>query len=190
MEESPARAPWPLRLLLALSVILLLLAGAAELMRSGVSVAGTPTPEAPGPLDERIVPGHRVSFILLGLPITEVEGKLGAGVIRPSQDALLYLFEKVGLGCGVQKGQVVSIRVLSPHFRTRGGVGVGTDVDQVVRELGPDYEYSGDGPSPTPGAAPPESYVLHYWSQGIHVGVKMTRVESLQITAPVEGGLP
>lgn len=184
------RAPLPLRLLLALSILLLVLAATAELMRQGSSGPSTPTPEAPGPLDELIVPGHRVSFIVLGVPIKEVEGKLGSGVIRPSQDALLYLFEKVGLSCGVQRGQVVSVRILSPQFRTRGGVAVGSDVDLVIRELGTAYEYAGEGPSPTPGAAPPETYVLHYWNLGIHVGIRHTRVESLQVTSPVEGPGP
>lgn len=181
------RAPWPLRLLLALSVLLLALAATAELMRPGSPTEVTPTPEGPGPLDELIVPGHRVSFIVLGLPIEDVEAKLGSGVIRPSQEALLYLFDKVGLSCGVQQGLVMSVRVLSPRFRTRGGVAVGADVDTVIRELGSTYEYSGATPR---AEAPPENYVLHYWSQGIHVGIKHTAVDSLQITAPIEGPAP
>jgi len=184
------RASWPLRLLLALSILLLILAATAELARHGKGSTQTPTPEAAGPLDELIVPGHRVSFIVLGVPVQEVEARLGPGVIRPSQGALLYLFDKVGLACGVQQGQVVSVRILSPSFRTRGGVAVGADVDLVIRELGTSYEYAGEGPSPTPGAPPPENYVLHYWSQGIHVAIKHTHVESLQVTPPVEGPAP
>lgn len=184
------RASWPLRLLLALSVLLLVLAATAELSRQGAEVGGTPTPEAPGPMDELIVPGHRVSFIVLGLPIHDVEAKLGSGVIRPSKEALLYLFDKFGLSCGVQQNRVVSVRILTPQFRTRGGISVGADVDLVVRELGADYEYAGEGPPPTPGATPPETYLLHYWSQGIHVGIRHTQVESLQVTAPVEGPAP
>ena len=41
------RAPWPLRLLLALSVLLLALAATAELLRHGSPTEETPTPEAP-----------------------------------------------------------------------------------------------------------------------------------------------
>jgi hypothetical protein len=132
--------------------MILLMASWAEMIRLN-ELSSTPRPGIAGPNDNLILPGDRVGFITLGLPITEVEPKLGSGRIRPTQRAVLYLFSDVGITCGVEGGRVTFILVHAHGFVLRTGIGVGTDVEAVIRAFGDGYEYDqgqGQGSPQTP----------------------------------------
>jgi hypothetical protein len=172
--SSKRRASPALLAILAACLVVALLAVLGNLPLT----APAPAPAAePGPHDGRLVPGQRVDFIRLDLPIEEVEKALGAGKIRPAEGgSLAYVYEQVGLTLGVQQGAVVSVMTVSPHFRTANGVGVGSDVDLVVRTFGQGYEYD---------KRSDEDYYLRYWASGIHFQVEKTRVVSITVTPPV-----
>lgn len=176
--DTSKPGPRPIR------VHLLLLLGAAMLVGC-LAIVGefqasrTPPPAPqvhPARGDGRVLAGQRVDFILLGLPIDQVEATLGTGKIRPEKDSILYLFDEAGVHVAARKGRVHSIQVLNPNLRTPDGLGVGVDVDRVVRRFGEGYEYEGRGAT---------EYTLHYWSQGIHFRVKDARVASLLVSEPV-----
>ena len=191
--------PWPLRLLFILALLILLMASWAEMLR--LKAPARPQISAAGPTDHLVVPGDRAGFITLDLPVDEVEKRLGQGRIRPTHDAVLYYFAKEHLTCGVQEGRVQSILVHDPQFQTRTGLGVGSDVEKVIRVFGDVYEYdnlsvpSTPRPSATPTASPsprvasqrgPEdSYTLHYWDKGVHFNIRSGRVDAVWITPPV-----
>ena len=174
-EASSAKesvsVPWPLRYLLIASLSLLLLAVGAELAR----FQGNPTDGVMGrlgPQDGAILPGLRIDFVSLGVPIKQVEHKLGSGKIKPTSQATLYHFGQIDLTCGVQEEKITSVLTRNPIFRTRTGVHVGSPVDEVVREYGDRYEYD----------KLEDGYTLHYWRQGIHFTVRSERVHSILIT--------
>lgn len=126
--------------------------------------------------DGRVLAGLRVDFITLGLPIERVEAVLGQGKARPERGAVVHLFDEAGVRVSAADGRVQSILVQNPNLRTPDGLGVGVDVDRVVRSFGEDYEYEGRGS---------EQYTLHYWSKGIHFTVKDDKVHTLLVTEPV-----
>lgn len=178
-QNKPAPVPPALRLLLLASLVLLLVAVGAEW-----AAHRTPEPQpAPGrgPHDLMIMPGQRVGFITLGLPITQVAETLGKAEIRPQENTQLHIYNQEGLSFAVQKGRILSIFVKTANFATRDGIRVGADVDRVIRTYGDSYEFTGDN----------EAYVLHYWSAGIHFAVEKTKVVSIQVTEPMlAGGVP
>ncbi len=165
-----------LRALLIASLLILVTTVGAEWMQRPIPPSQVP-PQNPGSSDNFIVPGHRVDFITLGLSITVVEKTLGHGVIRPTPEAQLYLFQDYGLSMSVVEDRVDSIYVKSPHFKTRQGTGVGSDVSEVIRQFGDDYVMDGDE----------KDYELHYWSEGIHFRVSEDKVTAIQITQTVDG---
>lgn len=186
-EFSLRQRRW-LRVLLLVSLAILLLVVGSEIPEYREPQVRTQLVTA-GPDDHIISPGERVGFLRLGLHIESVERQLGRGKARPTQTAVLYRFDQAGLSCAVQRGQVTSILVSSPAFKTLTGLCVGSNSDQVVRELGDDYEYEAlERPSatatPEPISRPNSGYTLHYWKQGIHVNMLEDRVDSLLVMSP------
>lgn len=183
-----------LRILLLVSLAILLLVVGSEIPEYREPQVRS-TQVTAGPDDQIISPGERVGFLCLGLHIETVEQRLGRGKARPTQTAVLYRFDQAGLSCAVQRGQVTSILVTSPTYKTRTGLCVGSDSDHVVRELGDDYEYEAlerpqaAAPATPAQAEPPparagQGYTLHYWKQGIHVNMLDDRVDSLLVMSP------
>jgi hypothetical protein len=152
LEEDPAAnqgtVPWLLRLLFILSLLILLMSAWAETVRLN-GMART-QPAGVGADDHLVLPGERVGFITVNLPIDQVEARLGRGRIRPTEHAVLYFFANMGLTCGVENGRVTSILINTPAFLTRTGLCVGSDVEKVIRTYGDGYEYdqSSAGRSP------------------------------------------
>ena len=184
-----------LRVLLLLSLLILMVGLSPELPKpEGTTPLRPASSISPGPEDLQILPGERVGFVYLGLSIEVVESRLGKGQAKPTNNAVLYRFDQAGISCAVQRGQINSILVNNPAFRTAADLGVGSDADLVVRSLGDQYEYEVLNRNSGPGVATPEpegpwethgSYVLHYWGQGIHLSLKSDRVESITVTMPV-----
>lgn len=108
----------------------------------------------------------------LGLSTQNLTKVLGNGQLRPHQEGLVHLYEEFALVIYSEKGRVVSVTTRSPAFQTKMGVGVGSDVDLVLKSLGQDYEMIGEG----------ESYVLHNWNRGWHVGIEKEKVVYFQVT--------
>ena len=163
-------------------MLLLLIASASEFGRWQSNPTLSPT--GPGPQDEEIVPGLRIGFITLNLPIKEVEARLGNGRVEPTDKAVIYRFESAAIKCVVQDRRVMSILTLNPRFHTRTGIHLGSPVDDVIRTYGDKYEYdSKEAPQPSasPGKAQPP-YVLHYWHQGVHFSVGEGSVRSIWVT--------
>ena len=165
-----------LRAVLIASLLILCVAVSSEWMRQPELPGQTP-PSRPGTSDNRIVGGHRVDFITLGLSITLVEKTLGKAVIRPAPEAQLYIFQDYGLSMSVVEDRVESIYVKSPHFTTRQGVGVNSDVSEVIRAFGDHYVMEGDE----------QEYELHYWTEGIHFRVSKQTVTAVQVTQSIDG---
>lgn len=179
--QGSAGQPPPRRISPALLAILAASLGVALLSLLGDlppwrSPAPAP-PVEPGPHDRRLVPGQRADFIRLGLAVARVEQILGPGKIRPAEEGTLaYVFEDYGITCGVQGGRVVSVLVTTPQLRTANGIGVGSDVDAVLRTFGEGYELDKRGE---------DEMTLRYWAGGIHFTVRKTRVAAVMITEPV-----
>lgn len=191
-SETRRRMRRWLRVLLLLSLLILMVGLSAELPKhESVSEVRPRSSISPGPEDLLIVPGERVGFLHLGLSIDLVESRLGKGRAKPTQGAVLYRFDQAGLSCAVQRGQVTSILINNPAFRTSVDLGVGSDADLVIRSLGDQYEYeamtrSGSATAESEGTwDAPASYVLHYWPLGIHLSLKSDRVESISVTSPL-----
>ncbi|MGE0495401.1 MAG: hypothetical protein AB7S38_39715 [Vulcanimicrobiota bacterium] len=161
------------RLLLLASLLLLLLAVGAEVVSRPRLEPGPPV--TAGPEDLLIVPGQRVGFIMLGLAVSELENKLGKSIIRPAHDAQLHVYPEAGISLSTRGGHIVSILVKNPQFKTRSGIGVGSDVDAVMRTFSEHYEYEGDE----------KHYNLHYWAVGIHFLVEEDHISTIQITEPM-----
>ena len=184
VDEFRLRQRRWLRVLLLASLAILLVVVGSEFPEYKEPSHRTPSVSM-GPDDPLIVPGERVGFLRLGLHIALVEQRLGRGRARPTQTAVLYRFDQVGLTCAVQRGQVSSILVGNPIFKTRTGLCVGSDADTVVRELGDDYEYEPldrNGASPSPTRA--TGYTLHYWREGVHINLFHDRIQSILVMAP------
>lgn len=164
--------PIGLRLILIASLGLLLLATLAELQEAPTSPTELPPVTESSTLDHLIIPGTRVGPLTLGLPVGQANEILGQAQLRPRENGIVHLYEEYGLVVFSEEDRVVSVTVRSPAFKTRAGVGVESDVDEVLSTLGRDYEMAG---------SPPE-YVLHNFGEGWHVGVKNHKVTYFQIT--------
>ncbi|MBT9587734.1 hypothetical protein IV102_30645 [bacterium] len=194
-DESRLRQRRWLRVLLLVSLAILLVVLGSEFPEYK-EPSRHPQVATVGPDDQLIAPGERVGFIRLGLHIAAVEERLGRGRAKPTQTAVLYRFDTAGLFCAVQRGQVSSVLVSNPIYKTHAGLSVGSDADLVVRELGDEYEYEPleknappASPTPGPGLAPNGTgmvygYTLHYWREGIHVNLVHDKVETVLIMAP------
>ncbi len=85
-----------------------------------------------------IVPGERIGQIRLGMPMSDVVKILG----RPSSDISKYeggagMYRWVSFNIvHDEQMNVYRIYVLSPEYRTRSGVGVGSNFDEARREFG------------------------------------------------------
>lgn len=183
LSESPHNSnssspPLALRLVLIASLCLLLLATGAEYFRTPEINGIEPPPTDKSALDNLIIPGTRLGPVTLGLSTKLLTEILGNGQLRPHQNGLVHLYEEYALVVYTENDRVVSVTTRSPVFRTKMGVGVGSDVDQVIKTLGKDYEMSGTG----------ETYVLHDWSRGWHVGVEKGKVVYFQVTAALSDG--
>lgn len=187
-EDTQQRARRWLRVLLLASLACLLIVVASEFPQPNFRNEPPLHSHPPARDDELIIPGQRVGFLYLGIPIAEVESRLGRGHAKPTQTAVLYRFEKAGLTCAVQKGLVTSILVHNPRFMTTGKTAVGSDADQVVREFGDQYEYE-TMERPQEGNTPPKpvGYTLHYWREGIHLNLKADQVDSILVTTSTGG---
>ncbi|MEW6277043.1 MAG: hypothetical protein AB1758_00370 [Candidatus Eremiobacterota bacterium] len=166
----------PIHLVVILAVAVLL--GLAVAIHSNAPPQPASVPVGPGPEDRTIVAGLRVDLVTLGMPARAVEKRWGQATMRPTESSLIYRFDSLGVTLGVRDDKVESILVKNPALRTRGGVGVGSDVDQVIREFGTRYEFEGD---------PKSAYKLQYWDKGIHFTVEKDNVASILITQPVLG---
>ena len=177
-----SKIPWFLRLLLIASLLMLLLTSASELGRwrsvEPLSANG------PGPADQYIVPGLRIGFVTLNLPIQEVEARMGKARLEPTEKAVIYRWDQANLKCVVEGGRVTSILTTEPGLHTRTGLHVGSPVDEVIRSYGDGYEYDtkDSGPSASPTPAKNQPYVLHYFQQGVHFSVHQGAVRSIWVT--------
>lgn len=176
-REHSHKVALGLRVVLVSSLVLFLLATVAEIYRSPGNPAANPTPTEKSILDALIVPGSRIGPVTLGLSMEQVTQDLGSGQKRPMPEGTMHLYEELGLVVYAQEGRVTSVTTRSPHFATRQGVAVGSDVDAVLSHLGRDYELEGNEK---------EKYVLHNWGQGWHVGVENDLVTYFQVTTPVK----
>lgn len=161
-----------LRLVLMASLALLLLATLAERHRLPTTTAPTPPPTDNTAMDTLIIPGTRIGPLTLGLSSQKMSGVLGQGQLRPQASGVVHLYPDLGMVVYTENDRVVSVTVRSPNFKTRSGVGVGSDVDEVLRTLSGDYEMEGSG----------KEYKLHNWSEGWHLEVQDDKVTYVQIT--------
>ena len=158
------------------SLLLFLLATGTEIYNSPSALTIEPPATERSAEDSLIVPGTRIGPVTLGLAKEQFTSSLGLGKMRPHEDGVIHLYEDQGLAIYTQSERVVSVTVRSPNFRTRGGVGVGVDVNTVLQNLGKDYELVGDE----------NNYALHNWQQGWHVGIEDNTVVYFQITTMVD----
>lgn len=181
MSESQSKnVPWTLRIVLIASLALLLLATLAETHRQPASTGPTPTPTERFTMDALIVPGMRVGPVTLGLSSQKLKEILGPAQLRPQGRGIVHLYPESGLVVYSENDRVVSVTVRSNAFRTRGGVGVGSDVTEVLRGLSGDYEMEGSG----------REYKLHNWGEGWHLEVKQDIVTYIQITTKLTESKP
>jgi hypothetical protein len=172
-QSSNKTVAWGLRIVLLASLTLFLLATLTETNKAPISAAPTPPLTNNFTRDTLIIPGTRVGPVTLGLPIKILNEVLGAAQMRPQGQGLVHLYPEPGLVVYSENDRVVSVTVRSPTFKTRSGVGVGSDVDEVLRTLSGDYEMEGAG----------REYRLHNWSEGWHLEVQDNKVTYIQITA-------
>lgn len=165
-----------LRVVLVASLVLFLLATLSETYRSPANDIEVPPTERSTP-DSLIVPGVRVGPVTLGLPVTQLSQYYGKAQLRPHEDGIVHLFEEHGLVVYAEQDRVQQVTVRSPHYKTRAGVGVGSDVDAVLQNLGQDYEKVGSQ----------DKYVLHNWNHGWHTGIENDKVTYFQITPTLSG---
>ena len=178
MSETPTKSPRPIARPLILRMVAAMVLGCLAAIGEFQAWQHAPGPAQalPAARDGKIVAGQRVDFITLNLPMAEVEARLGAGKVRPQTAAQLYIYDQLGISVAAQEGLVQSILVQNPNMRTVQDLGVGSDVDRVVRAFGRNYEYEGRGS---------KAYSLHYWSQGIHFTVQSTRVVNILVSQPL-----
>jgi len=178
--ESDKSLPKPVffgvRLVLIASLILFLLATLGEVYNSPADPDIEPAPTEISADDNLIVPGVRVGPITLGLKTDVLSDIFGKPKLRPHKGGIMHLFEERGLVVYAEQDRVMSVTVRTPEFQTRGGVAVGSDVDEVLNNLGKQYEMEGEG----------TEYILHNWSQGWHTGVKEHKVTFIQVTPTLE----
>ena len=166
------------RFILIASLALFLLATVSEVYRSPPTPTMEPTRTQSSAKDALIVPGVRIGALTLGLPTSQLKELLGKGMLRPHDKGLMHLYEDLGIVIYSEKEKIVSVTVRSPLFKTRSGVGAGSDVSDVLQQLGAESEkvVTADG------------YILHNWKRGWHVGIKDDKVEFFQVTMPIEAG--
>jgi hypothetical protein len=162
-----------LRFILIASLLLFLLATLTEVYNSPEPSAIESAATHLSAEDSLIVPGTRIGPVTLGLHTSQLLGILGKGQLRPHEKGVMHLFEGLGIVIYAENDRVISVTVRNPSFQTRGGIGVGSDVSDVLQDLGQDSEQVGEG----------DSYVLHNWARGWHVGVKGQKVVYFQVTA-------
>lgn len=180
-KQTNQAVPVGLRFVLFASLLLLLIATLSETHRLPHSVGPTPALTQNYTNDHLIVPGARIGPVTLGLSTAKLEEILGRATLRPQGEGTVYLYPDRGLVVYCQDGRVFSVTTRSPEFQTRAGVGVGSDVNDVLRGLSKDYEMEG---------SPTARYVLHNWSQGWHIEVERDRASYIQITPMITEGSP
>jgi hypothetical protein len=161
-----------IRVVLVASLILLLVATLTETNRLPDATNPTPPPTDHSTMDALIVPGTRVGPVTLGLAMKQVGEILGPGQMRPQAPGTVHLYPESGLVIYSENERVVSVTVRSPAYKTRSGVGVGSDVDEVLRTMSKDYEMEGSG----------REYKLHNWAEGWHLEVADNKISYVQIT--------
>lgn len=129
-------------------------------------------------VDHLIIPGTRIGPVTLGLSNQQLVEALGEGQLRPHEEGYVHLYEQYALVIYSENDRVVSATTRSPVFRTRTGIGVGDDVDTVLKVSKSEFEMEGSE----------KNYVLHDWQRGIHLGIEENRVSHIQITAALNDG--
>ncbi len=167
-----------LRFILVASLLLLLVATLSETSRLPPTVGPTPALTQTYTNDTLIVPGTRIGPATLGLSTTKLEQILGRATLRPQGEGMVYLYPDHGLVIYCQDDRIFSVTTRSPKYQTRSGVGVGSDVNDVLRSLSNGYEMEGSSPR----------YVLHNWSEGWHIEVDQDKVTYVQITPMLTEG--
>ena len=167
-----------LRFILVASLLLFLLATLSETNRLPATVEPTPALTQTYTNDSLIIPGTRIGPATLGLSTTKLEQILGRATLRPQGEGTVYLYPDHGLVIYCQDSRVFSVTTRSPMYKTRSGVGVGSDVNDVLRNLSNSYEMEGS----------PPRYVLHNWSEGWHIEIDQDKVTYLQITPMLTEG--
>lgn len=165
-----------LRIVLFASLALFLLATLTELYNSPDETNIEPNPTHHTTADTLIVPGIRIGPVTLGLSPEKLSKSLGKGKLRPHENGVMHLYEDHGIVLYSENDKVMSVTARSPVFKTRSGVGVDSDVDQLLKALGADNEMVGEG----------ESYVLHNWGRGWHAGIENHKVVYFQVTPGIE----
>ena len=169
-ETGPATLG--LRIILVASLLLLVLATLSETVRLSPTIEPTPTLTDTSINDHLIIPGTRIGPVTLGLPVKKLEQLLGRATLRPQGEGTVYLFPEHGLAVYCQDARVFSVTTRSPLHKTRAGVGVGSDVDEVLRGLSRNYEMEGSAPR----------YLLHNWGDGWHDEVYNDKITYFQIS--------
>ncbi len=177
-EQSQQKPPVSLavRFILIASLVLFLLATVSEVYRSPPTPEMEPIQTESSAKDTLIVPGVRVGALTLGLSTGQLNELLGKGILRPHDNGLMHLYEELGIVIYSEKDKIVSVTVRSPLFKTRGGVGAGSDVSDVLQQMGSESEK----------VTTADGYILHNWKRGWHAGVRNEKVEFFQITLPLE----
>lgn len=158
------------------SLLLFLVATLTEVYRNPTEQTIIPDQTERMAEDTVIIPGTRIGVFTLGLPISHLTRLFGQGTQRPHGKGVVHLYEEVGIVVYSESDLITSVTVRSPEFQTRQGVGVGVDVDKVLKTLGKSDEVEGDE----------RSYVMHNWSEGWHVGVEGAKVTYVQVTSPLQ----
>lgn len=172
-EESPKQPILlGLRVILICSLLLFLLATLTEFYNSPDKNSVEPNSTHSTFADTLIVPGTRIGPVTLGLSPKLLESSLGHPRLRPHEAGVMHLFEDHGLVVYEENDKVMSVTARSPVFQTRSGIGVESSVDDLIKEMGKDYEMEGEG----------EVYTLHSWSRGWHAGIKGDKVVYFQVT--------
>ncbi len=171
-DSSPRIVPIGIRIVLIASLLLLLVATLTETGRLPESTSPTPTPTDRFTLDTLIVPGTRIGPVTLGLSTKQMTEIMGPAQLRPQAPGTVHLYPQAGMVVYSENDRVVAVTARSPAYKTRSGVGVGSDVDTVLKTLSGDYEMEGSG----------KNYRLHNWSEGWHLEVVDDKVAYIQIT--------
>lgn len=179
-ESSAKIVPIGLRVVLVAALLLLLLATLAETSRLPESTAPTPPPTESSTVDTMIVPGTRIGPVTLGLSTKRMTEIMGPAQLRPQAPGTVHLYPRAGMVVYSENDRVISVTVRSPLYKTRSGVGVGSDVDAVLKTLSGNYEMEGSG----------REYRLHNWSEGWHLEVGDDKVSYIQITTKLTESSP
>lgn len=172
---------WFVRVVLVISLLVFGLVTLTEHYRQ--KQVDTPGRQGPGPKDSFIVPGERIGLATLNLDVQLVFSEFGTPKIESTSNTTVYRFNEAGIKCTVDEGRISTILTDNPAFRTKLNTHVGSPLEDVLRDLGNDFETtSSNAKLPKNSKA---AYVMHYWKKGVHFSISEEKVQSIWVTVPV-----